>query len=70
MNDKQKAWTQSKCNELKQYIDQHFPLSEAQWDSVADYIKKIVDLAKWNGEVRDMLFNLIEPYQRKAEEMM
>lgn len=69
MNNEQKSWTQSKCDELKQYIDQHFPLSEAQWDSVADYIKKIVDLAKGNGEVRGMLFDLIEPYQRKAEEM-
>lgn len=67
MNDKQKAWTQSKCDGLKQYIDQYSPLSEEQWESVADYIEKVVSLSKDNAEVRNALFDTIEPYQKRAE---
>lgn len=67
MNDKQKAWTQSKCGELKQYMDQHWPLSDEQWQSVADYIEKVVNLSKGNTEVRNALFDVIEPYQIRAE---
>ena len=70
MNEKQLAWTQSKCSELKQYMDQHFPLSDAQWESVANYIENIVNLSKGNKEVRAALFDLIEPYQKRAEELM
>lgn len=67
MNDKQKAWTQSKCDELKHYMDQHWPLSDEQWKSVANYIEKVVNLSKGNTEVRNALFDVIEPYQRLAE---
>ncbi len=67
MDDKQKAWTQSKCDELKQYVDRHWPLSDEQWDSVAEYIEKVVNLSKGNDEVRNAFFDLIQPYQRKAE---
>lgn len=70
MNEKQKVWTQSKCNELKKYLDQHFPLSDEQWESVADYIGRVVELSKGNTEVRSTLFDTVEPYQRKAEELM
>ena len=71
MNDKQKAWTQSKCDGLKQYIDQYSPLSEEQWESVADYIEKVVSLAKGHEEeVRNALFDTIEPYQKRAEEIL
>ena len=70
MNDKQKAWTQSKCGELEQYIDNHFPLSDEQWQSVADYIEKVVGLSKGNAEVRSALFDTIEQYQKKAEEIL
>lgn len=70
MNDKQRQWTQSKCDELKRYMDQHFPLSDEQWESVADYIEKVVNLAKGNVEVRSALFDVVEIYQRKSEEMM
>ena len=70
MNEKQMAWTKSKCNELKQYIDKHFPLSDEQWESVVNYIEKIVNLSKGSIEVRAALFDLVEPYQKKAEELM
>lgn len=70
MNDKQKEWAQSKRSDLKQYMDQHFPLSDEQWESVAEYIAKVVDLAKGNAEVRDSLFDVIEPYQKRAEEIL
>lgn len=70
MNEEQKKWTQSKCDGLKQYMDQHFPLSDEQWESVADYIEKVVNLAKGNTEVRSALFDLIEPYQKRAEGML
>lgn len=70
MNEEQKKWTQSKCDGLKQYMDQYLPLSEEQWESVADYIEKVVNLAKGNTEVRSALFDLIEPYQKRAEGML
>lgn len=70
MNEEQKKWTQSKCSDLKQYMDQHLPLSEEQWESVAEYISKVVDLAKGNVEVRNALFDVIEPYQKRAEEIL
>lgn len=70
MNEKQIDWTLNKCNELKDYMESHWPLSEEQWESVADYIEKVVNLAKGNEEVRSALFDLIEPYQKRAEVML
>lgn len=69
MNEAQKKWTEEKCNNLQEYFNQHWPLSDAQWESVADYIEKVVNLAKGNAEVRSALFDVVEVYQRKAEEM-
>ena len=51
MNNEQIRWTQSKCDMLRQYLDQHFPLTDEQWESVANYIEKIVDLSKGNPDV-------------------
>lgn len=70
MNEEQKKWTQSKCDSLKTYIEQYFPLSDEQWESVANYITKIVALAKGSAEVRSALFDTIEPYQKSAEELL
>lgn len=70
MDEKQKEWTQKKCDQLKEYIENHFPLSEQQWESVAEFIDKVVSLAKGNVEVRSALFDTVEPYQKKAEELM
>lgn len=70
MNSEQQKWTADKCNQLKQYINQYFPLSDEQWESVADYIAKIVDLAKGNAEVRTALFDTVGPYQKKSEEIL
>ena len=70
MDKKQQAWTQKKCGQLKEYIENHFPLSDEQWESVADFISKVVELAKGNTKVRDALFDTVEPYQKKAEELM
>lgn len=67
MNEKQIEWTLKKCNELKDYMEGHWPLSDEQWVSVANYIETVVNLAKGNEEVRNALFDLIEPYQKQAE---
>lgn len=69
MDAKQKEWTQKKCDQLKEYIEKNFPLSEEQWESVAEFIDKVVSLAKGNTEVRSALFDVAEPYQKKAEEL-
>ena len=69
MNEKQQRWTQNKCDRLNNYIKNKFPLSKEQWESVADYIDKIVEMSKGNSEVRSALFDTVEPYQRKAEEL-
>ncbi len=68
MNKKQQEWTKDKCDYLKQYLEKQNPLSEEQWDSVVDYIEKIVELAKGNEEVRSALFDVIEFYQKEAED--
>jgi len=70
MDVKQQEWTQKKCDQLKEYIEKNFPLSEEQWESVAEYISKVVELAKGNTEVRSALFDTVEPYQKKVEEIM
>lgn len=69
MDVKQQQWTQKKCDQIKEYIESNFPLAEEQWESVAEYIGKVVELAKGNTEVRDALFDTVEPYQKKAEEL-
>lgn len=65
MNEKQQEWTKDKCNRLKQYLEQENPASDEQWDSVVDYIEKIVKLAKGNTEVRSALFDVIDSYQKR-----
>ena len=70
MDVKQQEWTQKKCDQLKEYIEKNFPLSEEQWESVAECISKVVELAKGNTEVRSALFDTVEPYQKKAEELL
>ena len=70
MDAKQQKWTRDKCDQLRQYIDNYFPLSEEQWESVGNYIEKIVELAKGNKEVRSALFDTVELYQKKAEELL
>ena len=67
MNEKQIEWTLDRCNELKDYMESHWPLSEKQWESVDKYIAEVVDLAKGNEEVRNALFDMVEPYQKQAE---
>ena len=68
MNDKQREWTVRHCNELKAYLDQMQVLTDEISEAVVGYINVIVSLSKGNDEVRNALFDLIEPYQRKAEE--
>ena len=70
MNDKQIEWTLNKCDELKNYMESRWPVSEAQRSEVVDYIGKVVELSKGNAEVRNTLFDLVEAYQKKAEEML
>ena len=69
MNIKQQQWTQNKCEQLKTYLEQSFPLTQEQWESVADYITKIVDMAKGNAEVRKAFFDVVEQYEIKEREM-
>ena len=70
MNEKQKEWTNRHCNELKAYLDQH-PISDSSnAEAVSGYINVIVALSKENREVRAVLFDVIEPFQKRAEEEM
>ena len=67
MNEEQKRWTDRHCKELKIYLEQHPRLTDAQSEAVIGYIEVIVALSKDNAEVRSALFDLIEPYQKRAE---
>ena len=70
MNEKQQKWINGKIEFMKMRIETNWPLSDEQWDSVADYIEKVVNLSKGNAEVRSALFDVIEPYQIRAEEIL
>lgn len=70
MTEAQQKWVDKRILELKSTIERKWPLSQSDWNSLADTIAKIVDMAKGNAEVRRALFDFIEPYQKKAEEEM
>jgi hypothetical protein len=71
MNEKQQNWTKTQCNILKNYLDSILVLSDKHADAVAGYIAVVSKVAKGcESEVRSALFDVVEPYQRKAEEMM
>ena len=67
MNEEQKKWTNAHCKELKIYLEQSGSLTDAQSEVVIGYIDVIVALSKGNEEVRNALFDVIEPYQIRAE---
>lgn len=71
MNEKQQKWTNTQCNILKSYLDSAPVLSDKVAESVAGYITVVSKVAKGcESEVRSALFDVVEPYQRKTEEMM
>ena len=67
MNEEQKRWTDRHCKELKMYLEQCPGLTDAQSESAVGYIEVIVALSKGNVEVRNALFNTVDPYQKRAE---
>lgn len=70
MDIKQQNWTRTQCNMLKNYLDSIPVLSDKVADAVAGYIVVVSKVAKGcESEVRSALFDTVEPYQRKAEEL-
>ena len=66
-NERQISWVKRECENLDKYCVSEFPLSDRQWEFVADWIARDVRIAKSKGdEVRELLFNVIEPWDRKA----
>lgn len=71
MNEKQQSWTKTQCSILKSYLESVPVLSEQVAESVDGYISVVSKVAKGcESEVRSALFDVVEPYQYKAEEMM
>lgn len=71
MNEKQRNWTKTQCAILKNYLDSVPVLSDKVAEAVAGYITVVSQVAKGcESEVRSALFDVVEPFQRKAEEMM
>ena len=71
MNEKQQVWTKTQCSILKNYLESAPVLTDEVAESVAGYIAVVSKVAKGcESEVRSALFDVVEPYQRKAEEMM
>lgn len=70
MNEKQQKWTNVQCNILKNYLDSIPVLTDEDAEAVAGYIKIVTKVAKGcESEVRSALFDTVEPYQKKAEEL-
>lgn len=71
MNEKQQNWTRTQCNILKIYLDSITVLADKHADEIAGYIAVVSKVAKGcETEVRSALFDTVEPYQKKAEELM
>ena len=71
MNEKQQKWTKAQCGILKSYLESVPVLSDKVAESVAGYIAVVSMVAKGcESEVRSALFDTVEPYQKKAEEML
>lgn len=69
MTEAQQKWVDKRISELKSTIERKWPLSQSDWNSLADTIAKIVDMAKGNSEVRKALFDVVEQYEIKEREM-
>ena len=71
MNEKQQKWINTQCAILKKFLDFIPVLTNEDADVVAGYIAVVSEVATGcEAEVRRALFDVVEPYQRKAEEMM
>lgn len=71
MNEKQQKWINAQCAILKKFLDSIPVLTNEDADVVAGYIAVVSIVATGcESEVRNALFDVVEPYQRKAEEMM
>lgn len=71
MNEKQQKWINAQCAILKKFLDSVPVLTNEDADVIAGYIVVVSEVAKgYEAEVRSALFDVVEPYQRKAEEMM
>lgn len=66
MTPKQKAWTDKQINLIIDPIKKVGPLSmtDEQWEAVNNRIDHVIRLAKGNKEVREALFDAIEPYDK------
>lgn len=70
MSKEQIAWTQKQCEQVKNFIKTNHPLTEQQWDNVADYIASISAKAKgsiedFSAEVRSMLFDAVDAVSKE-----
>lgn len=70
MNEKQQIWTKTQCGILKTYLDGIPVLTDQEAEMIAGYIQVVAKVAKGcERDVCNALFDVVEPYQRKAEEM-
>lgn len=70
MTEAQQKWIDNIKNQLKSEIEKRWPLSQNDWDKIAITIGEVIEKAGGNIEVRNTLFDFIEPYQKRAEKPM
>ena len=70
MTPKQKQWTEKQITLIIDPIKRVGPLSmtDEQWEAVNNRIDHVIRLAKGNKEVREALFDAIEPYDKIKKE--
>lgn len=68
MTEKQQRWVDNHIRNMQEQIESTWPLSESQWERVAETINQIIILSKNNQEVQKALFDFIETYDRRMKE--
>lgn len=69
LNSAQREWIDKKKEFINQQINDKYPLSDSQWQQVADTVDGIIKKAKGHeAEVRKELYDLIEKWDRKAKD--
>lgn len=66
MNEKWKKWINAKCTELDRYLQEAYPLTDENWNSVAGFIDVTATLGgEYKNEVRRALFEITTKWEKK-----
>jgi len=66
MDEQQKKWTKTRCDELRKFFETYPNPSDEDYENIAGHIAFVVSLAKGNKEVRSALFDVLEEFDRSV----